>query len=87
MAFDKNKPYGEIFGLTENGARYTQGGVYYNAAGDEVARDESEKPAPAKAAGSKPKAPAKPTAKAALPGTEQVDAENRRALAAEELAE
>lgn len=38
IAFDKRKPYGDVFGEIENapGARYFQGGKYFNGRGELV---------------------------------------------------
>lgn len=89
MAFDKNKPHGVIYGESEDGARYLQDGVYYDAGGNEVGV--APAPGPQRVKGPKKEKPAtavtRPFGKVALPGSATIDSENRKVLEAEELAE
>lgn len=90
MAFDKNKPYAEIFGKTEDDARYVQDGVRYNARGKEVGREpqpEEDVPELVRPKAAPPRKAPKVIGRAPrMQATDSVR-ENRQALAAEELAE
>jgi hypothetical protein len=86
MAFDKSRPYAELFGAIEDGARYIQDGVRYSFSGEEVGREANYapvveplpvvlKPKPARSVGLR------------RGFTHTLDRENAQALRAEELAE
>lgn len=87
MALDKSKPYGQIFGQSEDGARFTQDGVRYDNQGNEVGREAPvEKP--------KPKAVSRVQQVTKVAGVRRKigltmphDRENVAALRAEELSE
>lgn len=86
MSFDKSRPYAELFGAVEDGARYIQDGVRYSFAGVEVGREPDYAPVvdvPAPVVKAKPGRPA--GVGRAL--TRTMDRENAQALRAEELAE
>lgn len=42
MKLDKSKPFGQIFGFTEDGSRYVQDGVFFTASGDPVEKAEDD---------------------------------------------
>jgi hypothetical protein len=90
MAFDKNKPYGEIYGKIEGNARYVQDGILYNARGIEVGREPKEEDAAPPLVRPKGRLPRKaPKVIGRTPRVPAVDSarENRQVLIAEELAE